>query len=209
METKSKQEQLIELVNKWRIIAPLKNGEKNKFKISWRKYNGDIVCRIFIKMLQDELSNYCEVVGPNAFINEFPNEFDILLLSQGSRKIDDYSNRYNINDVRIIIESKVTGIIGNHEEIIHQFDKLKLIIKDIQELNDKIIFIYLTFEERCNPKKSIHNNYYKIAKDALGKHEVFCMYCLNDKKIRENEWERFIKHIKNHLEEKNHRITRS
>ncbi|MCL5009498.1 MAG: hypothetical protein M1433_00745 [Candidatus Parvarchaeota archaeon] len=70
---------------------------------SWKKFKGDTINRLIISLLRPYVKNY-KISGPNAFIEGCPTEFDILIVNTTAEPINEYSNCYKKEDVKLAIE---------------------------------------------------------------------------------------------------------
>ena len=90
----------------------------------WKKYYGDIVCRILSHYLCKHLSSNLRVVGPNAYILGFPTEFDLLVSTAKVMPVK-FTNAYPHDQIHCVIEVKTTGIFGSKEEFSIKVRKIR------------------------------------------------------------------------------------
>ena len=128
---------------------------------SWYKFNGDAVSRIVMEHIDKHVkAREMKVAGPNAFIDGFSTEFDLLITGRNAEP-KPHTNSYKPEDVHIAIEVKTSGMFGgkktpspdggmlsvvddvkkNYENMVNKF-------KDTQEKNPKIKLAYLSIHEQ-------------------------------------------------------------
>jgi len=76
--------------------------------LRWDKYNEDLACRVVKEFLKKHLPKEVKVVGPNVYIDGYPTEFDLLLVTEDAIPAA-FTNAYRDRDVRFIIDVKSHG----------------------------------------------------------------------------------------------------
>ena len=143
------------------IIKCVDDIRKHDSPGSWYKFNGDAVCRIIMEHLDKYLvDKMLKVAGPNAFIDGFSTEFDLLIIG-GHAEPGPHTNSYKPEDVRIAIEVKTGGMFGGKktpspeggmlsvkEDVKNNFKKLVNNFKEPQARNPKLKLAYLSIHEQ-------------------------------------------------------------
>lgn len=151
----------------------------------WAKYKGDLTNRTIIAFLRNHLTGHL-VSEPNAFINGYSTEFDILILDKNSRPKVPYSNIYQKSDVKAIIEVKKHGFFYKKVEGILKIGK------DFEiPLNTGIPFYYITVKESVK--------FTEDTRSVLGD-KCFFLGTSHKRDWNTGEWKRFVESIKNILE---------
>ena len=111
------------------IIRIIESNEKRTAEYAgnfvWSRFNGDIVCRVVKQFLRKHLSTQVKLVGPNAYIEGYPTEFDLLLVA-GSAIPAAFTNAYRDSEVRFVIEVTSHGDMADElpEQLLSQFKTL-------------------------------------------------------------------------------------
>ncbi|MCX6233451.1 MAG: hypothetical protein NT175_01825 [Bacteroidetes bacterium] len=163
---------------------------------SWSKLHGVITSKILKTYIKRELDKdgKFDVSEENSFIAGYPTEFDLLIILKGSQPLK-YSNIYKPEDVNTIIEIKTAGVIGKTDDINAYFKSLKLEFERIWKKHKLIKFVYITIQERASTKRATSINYFKLTEDQFHPYKAFCLYDNYNRKIRANEWGKFINEI--------------
>ncbi len=80
-------------------------------KFSWNKLNVDLAHRVVKEFLRKRLPKQVKVVGPNVYIDGYPVEFDLLLVTEGAIPAA-FTNAYRDGEVRFVIEVKSHGYMA-------------------------------------------------------------------------------------------------
>lgn len=150
---------------------------------SWSKYRGDLINRTIIALLKAHIGNY-KISEPNAFIEGYPTEFDMLVLSENAMPIERYSNSYKRADVKLIIEVKKSGFFYKKVEGIIQIGKYFE-----TPLQRGIPFFYITIKES--------ERFIKITRGKIGYRSFFLG--TSHKSWNNGEWKNFVNAVKKTL----------
>jgi len=162
---------------------------------SWNKLSGDICCRIFSHFIKSSLPPQYTVSSPNAYINGFHTEFDLLVIESGSAPIE-FTNVYYPKSVKAGIEFKTRGIYINRKNKKLKFNKIKQNFVDVNALHPHINFSYLTYKSVASTKRKGSINYFKLAEKYLG--DEYLAFYLKDSRTNQvnlGQWEHFIKNL--------------
>jgi len=153
--------------------------------VRWNKYKGDVVCRIVQRFIGNHLS---VVVGPNAYIDGFPYEFDLLVVDNDSPR--DLTLSYQPQNVRDAIEVKKGGIYSQS-----QLAKTKKMFDDVVSKCPHIKCAYFAVEEVQTVVKKNSINFYVLSKTTLGSHGFFALRDLRRKGLIVGDWAKFIAYL--------------
>ena len=150
---------------------------------SWKKFKGDTINRLIISLLRPYVKNY-KIFGPNAFIEDCPTEFDILIVNTTAEPINEYSNCYKKEDVKLAIEVKKHGFYYKKTEakakMKEYFDKQNLV---------GVPFLYITLKESKRLKADV---------EAVLGNRCFTLG-LSPEPWLDGEWEKFVNTVKSKL----------
>lgn len=166
---------------------------------SWGKLKGDISLRLLKDFINKKLSlinSQYESSELNSYIAGFPTEFDLLIVKKNRNHFPLFSNIYNPNDVKTIIEVKTSGIIASKDSIKDKFKRMSQDIEIIKLKYSNINFVYLTIFERANTKSKESMNYLLMTQEGLYPHKVFCILDVYSGFVRQGELSKFIEEIK-------------
>lgn len=181
------------------IIALIEETEKNTLKDrSWKKYYGDVCCRIFREFLLEEIPPEYTISPPNAYIVGFPTEFDLLIISSDS-KPEKYTNAFKPDKVKWGMEIKAHGLFGGRDDLRKDIAKIKEKFESVKMSHPWMDFVYITYKEVCYPKKESSIHYLDETRKILHPFEVFCLKDSRTGEIIQGEWTRLISHINNNL----------
>lgn len=109
------QEEIVELVEKMKgcIIKDT----------SWKKYYGDVCCRIFREFLLKEIPKKYTISCPNAYIVRFPTELDLLILDSNTNP-EKYTNAFKVENVTCELEIKAHGLFGERVDLEKKLKRL-------------------------------------------------------------------------------------
>lgn len=150
----------------------------------WSKYKGNVINRLIIELLRPHLKSY-SLSESNAFIEGYPIEFDILVLKESAKPINEYSNCYKKEDVRLAIEVKKHGFYYKKTEA-------RVKMKEYfarREVID-VPFLYITLKESKRLKVDV---------EAVLDNRCFTLG-LSPKPWLNGEWGRFVDAVKSDLE---------
>jgi hypothetical protein len=146
---------------------------------AWFKYKGDFTNRLLIAFLKKHVRN-CEVVGPAAFIDGFPTEFDILVVSKNASPYPS-TNCFKNGDVKLIVEVKKHGFYFKKisaEENIHNY------LKPYEDTGK--VWFYFTIQEN----KTLTDATKKVMRER-----AFFLSTSPNKIQIPGEWKRFIEAV--------------
>jgi hypothetical protein len=177
----AEQEQILQLVDTY----------CDNLDVTWNKFKGDVVCRIIQQFIGRHLSaTNNKIVGPNAYIDGFPYEFDLLVIDK-SAEPRELTSSYQAQNVRCVIEVKKGGVYSPAQP-----KKIAGIFNAVVSRYSHMKCGYLTVEEVYTVARSTSMNFYNISKRELGRHGFFALRDLRGKKqIIPGEWVKFINFI--------------
>ena len=159
------------------------------------KFNGDVCCRILKHYIEREIGRAFKIVSPNAYIKGHPVEFDLLIVRSKAQP-GKYTNAYEPDDVRCVIEVKSKGLVGKKQELGDQIKRIKTAFRAAQKICPKGTFVYFTFREAV-PKRRGSIQYWKKTVKGLDPFRAFCMSNSRYKNPPlEGQWEAFVKHLR-------------
>jgi hypothetical protein len=177
------------------IVRTIKEKERRTesvggAKFRWNKFNGDLACRVVKQFLKKHLPHYVKVVGPNAYIEGYPSEFDLLLVAESAIPAA-FTNAYCEDEVRFVIEIKSHGYMDREfpSRLLEEFEAL-------QEHYKNVKCTYLTIRETWNPKREGSISYVRELKKVLEpKYQVFCLAESRTHEIIPGQWRQFINYV--------------
>jgi hypothetical protein len=178
------------LTNTQEKIVALIEERKPKGK-SWKKYYGDVCCRIFREFLLEEIPNNYTISHPNAYIEGFPTEFDLLIVNSDA-KPKQYTNAFQPEKVRCGFEIKAHGLFGGREDLEKEIAKIKQKFGKVNTYYPSIDFVYLTYEEAAFVKRESSIKYLEETRKIMNPYKVFCLKDSRTGKVIEGEWKRLI-----------------
>jgi hypothetical protein len=174
--------------------------------VRWHKFNGDVVCRVVAKFLENPLKN-CDLkaVGPHVFVDDFPDEFDLLIVDSDADPSSEYTNSYAGGKVRLVLEVKKRGAIGNRKEFKRRLRRIRRTFKSLAATLHTSC-AYLTIEEtykdeeKAKSKRSRKGRriyYLEETKKILESKgfQVFCLRHSHSKDLKENEWNMIVEMV--------------
>jgi len=186
------QENIVKLMKKVKKTVETKDEPKR-----WRKYYGDVCARIFREFILQEIPFEYTISPPNAYIEGFPTEFDLLAIDKNVYPMK-YTNAYPPERIRCGIEIKAHGIFGGRKDLEKVAKKIKGNFDVVKSKYPHIDFIYLTYEEVAFPKRENSINYLEETKRMINPYRVFCLKDSRTAKLIDGEWESFVSYL-NHL----------
>jgi hypothetical protein len=159
-------------------------------RFGWNKFNEDLACRVVKQFMKKHLPNQVKVVGPNAYIDGYPAEFDLLLVTEGAIPAA-FTNAYRDEDVRVVIEVKSHGDMAREfpEQLLSQFTALQMQYPNVN-------CTYLTIRETWNPGRDVSISYVRELKRALEpRYRVFCLSEPRTSGIILGQWREFVNHL--------------
>lgn len=161
---------------------------------AWNKYNGDVCCRIIKEYLEKNISMDCKVVGPNAYVEGLPTEFDLLVVDKGVSP-KKYTNAYPVGSVHFVIEIKKRGIYGGRRDLENAVKKIRRNFESVTDINPDVKCFYLTVQEVSKPKRKGSIKYLEETEEGLRPFEVFALKESRSNKMIKGEWKRLIDYI--------------
>jgi hypothetical protein len=159
-------------------------------EFGWNKFNGDIACRVVKQFMKKHLPDLVKVVGPNAYIDGYPVECDLLLVTEGAIP-EAFTNAYRDEDVRGVIKVKSHGDMTREfpEQLLSQFTALQMQFPNVN-------CTYLTIRETSGPKRDASISYVRELKEALEpRYRVFCLSESRTHGIILGQWREFVNHL--------------
>ncbi|EFD92502.1 MAG: hypothetical protein BJBARM5_0791 [Candidatus Parvarchaeum acidophilus ARMAN-5] len=150
---------------------------------SWSKFKGNVVNRLIIKLLTPHFTGY-KIPEPNSFIEGYPLEFDLMILKQNAEPINDYSNCYKKEDVKLVIEVKKHGFYFKKTEA---KEKMRKYFAKQEAIG--VPFLYITLKESKRLKADA---------EAVLDNRCFTLG-ISPKPWLNDEWEKFVMAIKSNL----------
>ena len=161
-----------------------------KKKFSWNKFNGDLVCRVVKQFLKRHLPTKMKVVGPNVYIDGYPAEFDLMLVTESAIPAA-FTNAYRDSEVQFVIEVKSHGNVAPDypEELLSRF-------RNLREQYPNVNCTYLIIREAWNPEKDNSPSYVKQLKRALEpQFRVFSLAESRTHGIIPGQWREFVSYL--------------
>ena len=176
--------------------------DKKNNTVSWKKFIGDYFVRVIIEFLSEKIPKEYKITKPNAFITGHPIEYDLLIVNMDSEP-ESYTHSFDPKDVHLGMELKMNGIYGSRKDLVKNNHKVKNTFDIVKKKHPHINFVYLTFSEATNPKRTGSIDYLKINKNVIGKD--YGVFCLSDSRRQtitaelENDWDKFVEEINRSL----------
>jgi hypothetical protein len=163
--------------------------ESSAEKFDWNKFNGDLVCRVVKEFLRKHLPKQVRIVGPNAYVDGYPAEFDLLLVT-GSAIPAAFTNAYREGDVRFVIEVK------NHSDMAPEFpEQLLSQFNTLRKQYPNVNCTYLTIRETWNPKTDPISYVGNLRRVLEPQYRVFCLAESRKQEIVSGQWREFVNHL--------------
>jgi len=160
-------------------------------KFRWNKYRGDVTCRIIKKFASTHIPDSMKLVGPNAYINNWPDEFDLLLVNSKAKPLP-CTNAYKSNDVYKIIEVKKSGFYNSVEDPKWYLERFNALHNKFDKMN----CTYLSISEIANPKKESSKNWVELTRKVLEpKYKCFFLQDSRTKELIKYQWRKFIENL--------------
>jgi len=159
-------------------------------RFRWNKFNGDLTCRAVREYLRKHLPKEVKLAGPNAYIDGYPTEFDLLLVTEDALPAA-FTNAYRDHEVRFIIEVKSHGYMNREfpSKLLSEFDAVRERYKNVN-------CTYLTIRETWMPKRDASISYVRELKKVLEpKYRVFCLAESRTAELVPGQWQQFVNHI--------------
>ena len=170
-----------------REISELKESQGRK----WNKFRGDITNRLIIEYLKPHVDNY-GVIGPSAYVNGTPTEFDILIVRRGARLAVPHSNCYERSDTKLIIEIKKHGFYYTKLTAVEEIRKY---IQPFEHA--ELPWIYLTIAE----SKKMWN----ATREVMGD-KSFCLSTSPKMTQIDDQWRAFVERVKTECRSRTSRL---
>jgi hypothetical protein len=168
----------------------------------WHEFNGDVVCRVVAKFLENHLKScHLKVVGPHVFVNDFPDEFDLLVVDSDADP-SEYTNSYTGEKVSLVLEVKKRGAIASRKEFKKRLRTLGHTFKRLAETLHTSC-AYLTIEETyktnvSGSRKRKRKIYYLEETKKILESKGFWVFCLRHsqtKAPKQGEWKIFVETV--------------
>lgn len=165
----------------------------------WKKYYGDTCARVFMEFILKEIPPIYTISSPNAYIEGFPTEFDLLIVNKNAIPVK-HTNAYFPNQVKCGFEIKAHGTgFGGREDLEKDNKNIRNNFEAVKRKYQHINFVYLTYEEVAFPKRENSIKYLDVTKEVLKPYKVFCLKDSRRGEI-EGEWEKFVSYLNNSLQ---------
>ncbi len=162
-------------------------GERRR-KGAWNKFLGDATNRIVMKYLSKHLPDNYISVGPGAYIEGVPKEFDLVVVDRQAKPIE-FTNAYPRDSVLVVVEVKRTGVFYKKREA---EEKMRKHLIEIVENLKGTPFLYITFHES---EKLIG-----ATRQVYGSRAFFLSTGYKYGEILRDEWKRFVETVVNTIE---------
>ena len=178
------------------IVRIIENMERKSEGVEgasfrWNKFNGDLACRVVREYLRKHLPKEVKVAGPNAYIEGYPTEFDLLLVTEDALPAA-FTNAYRDHEVRFIIEVKSHGYMNREfpSRLLSEFEA-------VRERYANVNCTCLTIRETPMPKREAAVSYLRELKKILEpKYRVFCLAeSRSGELVSGGQWHQFVSHI--------------
>lgn len=165
---------------------------------AWNKFMGDVACRVVRNYLGRHIPEGYKIVGPNAYVESLPIEFDLLVVD-GDAEPEKYTNAYPIKSLRIVIEVKKCGIIGSLRNLNRILGRIHKSFSSIVRKNHSVRCVYLAIQEVGKPKRKRSINYLEETRKRLYPFKVFALKESRTGEPIKGEWKKFVEFIKSNL----------
>jgi hypothetical protein len=183
------------------ITNKSKEIENKKNTVSWKKFMGDYFVRVIKHYISKVITDAYKVTEPNVYISGFPIEYDLLIVNKNA-KPKEFTYSFDPKDVRIGLELKIHGIFASKKDLKRNIEKIKNNFDIVRCVHCHINFIYLTFKEVTEPKRSNSIDYLKENRIIFKPdYKVFCLCDSRRNTIIEGQWEKFIEIIEKYVKE--------
>jgi len=187
-------EKIAELIEK--VKEELATKEKSR---KWKKYYGDVCVRIFRGFILREIPPRYTLSSPNAYIEGFPTEFDLLVVNKDAKPIE-YTNMYLPEKGELGIEIKAHGVFGGREDLEKDIRSIKGNFDTGKSSYPHIDFIYLTYEEVAFPKRKNSIRYLDDTIRILEPYKVFCLKDSRTGSLIDGEFGKLARYLNNSLQ---------
>jgi hypothetical protein len=156
----------------------------------WNKFNGDLACRVVKEFLRRRLPNKLKVVGPNVYVDGYPTEFDLLLVTESAIPAA-FTNAYSHGDVRFVIEIESHGYMSHDspEPLLSQFTALQM---QAPNVNCTYLMVRETWNSRTDDSISCGNELKKVLEP---RYRVFCLTESGTHELIPGQWREFVNHL--------------
>jgi len=161
----------------------------------WNSFKGDVCARCVAHYIQTHLSSKLKVVGPNVYLDGFPTEFDLLIVSEGARARQ-FTAAYPPTLAVACIEVKASGVFGGRKDLQGILERIKNDFDAIRARFPHVAFAYITIREVSQPRREGSINYLEETKRVLAPYQVFCLQDVRTKEIFEEQWDQFMHFLK-------------
>jgi hypothetical protein len=130
------------------------------------------------------------MVGPTAYIEGYPVEFDLLQVTENAIPAA-FTSAYREDEVCFVIKVKNHGYMGQEfsSKLLSEFEGLRDRYKNVK-------CSCLTIQETWNPKGDESTNYVRELKSVL--EPKYSVFCLADSRTQEpipGQWRQFVNHV--------------
>ena len=156
----------------------------------WSRFDGDLACRVVKQFLKKHLPDDLKVVGPNAYIDGYPVEFDLLLVTHSAIPAA-FTNAYRDNEVHFVIEVESRGDMDRTflNELFQEFETLRNSYKHVK-------CTYLTINQALSNQRTSSMSHVEEFKKVLEpEYRVFCLAQSGTHKIISGQWREFVNHL--------------
>jgi hypothetical protein len=177
------------------LLRPCKG--KGKEGQRWGKFKGDVVCRIIRHHVQTYLPISRKIVGPSVYVAgfEFPSEFDLAIVDREAEPRQ-HTNAYNGEQIRYILEIKMSGPIGKggkYEEMIRK--QITIPFNNVKAKYLHIRPVYLAVRQTIKPRKEGSICFAKKTENALAPYPAFILQDIRGRVIQYGKWQAFIEYL--------------
>ena len=155
----------------------------------WSKFDADLACRVVKQFLKKHLPQELKIVGPNVYIDGYPTEFDLLLVTHTAIPAA-FTNAYRDQEVRLVIEVESHGRI-DHEissKLATEFENLCFSYRNIK-------CTYLTIREAGNDEKTSTGHIAELKKLLEPNCPIFCLAESTTYELIPGQWREFVNHV--------------
>jgi len=167
-----------------------RTDESEVSSLQWNKFNQDLACRVVKEFLKKHVPKRIKVVGPYAYIEGYPAELDLVLVTEDAIPAA-FTNAYRDTDVRFVVEVKSHGYMnqGFPSKLLSEFDAIHARFKNVD-------CTYLAIRETWNPTGEAPTSSIRELKEVLEpKHRAFCLAELRTGELIPGQWRQFVNHI--------------
>ena len=163
------------------IVGKFKELRTKKGR-SWFKFKGDVINRLIIDFLRPYVEPHdLSIVGPAAYIEDIPTEFDLLVVSRGAQPAP-HTNCFKASEAKMVVEIKAHGFYFKKDEAVKKIQDYSGLFKDTG-----LKWAYITIAE--------NETLWKSTKEAM-RENAFRLSISPKFSIEKDAWQEFVNKVK-------------